>query len=97
MGQQSSEHRPRGIHVTEKRKTVEKIPGLLLDPLPTAPTTDARKAQELQQLFALVKESAMNLCETSSYIGKSKLKEELKIHGHMLQKTLDIIALYAKK
>lgn len=69
----------------------------VLDKLPNAKSSDAQKAKELLLLFTFIKTSAETLCVTSNFIGKAKLKEELKIHAHLFQKTLNTIEAYAKK
>ena len=50
-----------------------------------------QRAQVLQQLFKHVKDEAAALIELGTVPAKAKLRSELQINAHSLQKTLDTI------
>ena len=50
-----------------------------------------QRAEVLQQLYKHVRDEAAALVELSDILTKAKLRTELQMHGHMMQKTIDVI------
>ena len=67
-------------------KSDVKVPDAL-----TAPQPRKQRAEVLQQLFRHVRDEAAALVEISEVPKKAKLRSELQINAHSLQKTLDTI------
>ena len=53
--------------------------------------TKKERAQVLQQLYKHLRDEAAALVELSTIPQKAKLRQELMVNGHSLQRTLDTI------